>query len=90
MPFMPGFTLSGRAIYTGAQYYDNANTQRIPGWVRFDVGARYAFDVRNKPISIRANVLNVANLNYWESANSIYGLALGAPRTFLLSASVDF
>jgi iron complex outermembrane recepter protein len=89
-PFLRGLTLSGRAIYTSAQYYDIANTQQVPGWVRFDVGARYAFEMDGKPISIKANVLNVGNNNYWESANSTFGLALGAPRTFLVSASFDF
>lgn len=89
-PFLRGLTLSGRAIYTSAQYVDNANTQQIPSWFRFDLGAKYTFDVDNRPISLRANVLNVANANYWESASSVFGLSVGAPRTFLVSASVDF
>lgn len=89
-PFLPGLTLSGRAIYTSAQYYDNANTQQIPGWVRFDLGARYTFEVRGKSITVRGNVINVANSGYWAAANPTYGLSLGMPRTFLLSTSLDF
>jgi iron complex outermembrane receptor protein len=89
-PFLRGLTLSGRTIYTSSQYIDNANTRQIPAWFRFDLGAKYTFDVQGKPVSLRANVLNVANANYWESANSVFGIAMGAPRTFLLSASVDF
>jgi iron complex outermembrane recepter protein len=89
-PFLRGLTLTGRAIYTSAQYYDNANTQQIPSWVRFDVGARYGFEVQGRPLSIKANVLNVGNNNYWESANSLFGLSMGAPRTFLLALSADF
>ncbi|HVZ07814.1 TonB-dependent receptor [Rhodopila sp.] len=89
-PFVPGLTLTGRVIYTSRQYYDNANTQQIPGWVRFDLGARYTFDVRGQPITIRGNIINVANAGYWAAANPTYGLSLGMPRTFLLSTSIQF
>ena len=58
-PFLRGLTLSGRAIYTSGQYYDNANLQQLPDWIRFDVGARYTFDLNGKPVTIRANVINV-------------------------------
>lgn len=91
-PFLKGFTLTGRAIYTSAQYYDNANLQQIPDWVRFDLGARYAFvsPWTGKPITIRANVLNVANKGYWAAATPNFGLVLGAPRTYMLSTTFDF
>lgn len=89
-PFLRGLTLSGRAIYTSAQYYDAANLQQIPDWVRFDLGARYTFDMNGKPVTIRANVINVANKGYWAAATPTYGLVLGAPRTFLLSTTFDF
>ncbi|MBN8906655.1 MAG: TonB-dependent receptor, partial [Rhodospirillales bacterium] len=64
--------------------------QQIPGWVRFDLGARYTFEVRGKSITVRGNVINVANSGYWAAANPTYGLSLGMPRTFLLSTSLDF
>jgi iron complex outermembrane receptor protein len=89
-PFLPGLTLTGRVIYTSQQYYDNANTQQIPGWVRFDLGARYTFDAHGTPITIRGNIINVANNGYWAAANPTYGLSLGTPRTFLLSTSFNF
>jgi iron complex outermembrane receptor protein len=89
-PFLRGLTLSGRAIYTSGQYYDNANLQQLPDWVRFDVGARYTFDLNGKPVTIRANVINVGNKGYWASATPSYGLSLGAPRTYLLSTTFTF
>ena len=44
------------------------------------------------PLTLRANVDNVANERYWASAFDSFGTALlqGGPRTFKLSASVDF
>ena len=90
-PFLRGLTFAGRLIYTSLQYLDAANTQSISSWTRFDAGVRYSFErADGKPISLRFNVENLFDLNYWASASATYGLAMGAPRTFLLSLSADF
>ncbi|HVJ41567.1 MAG TPA: TonB-dependent receptor [Dongiaceae bacterium] len=88
-PFIPGLTLTGRIIYTSKQYLDAGNSQQIPDWTRIDLGARYTVDVHNTPVTIRANVENVANTSYWSSTGGGY-LSLAAPRTFLLSTAVNF
>jgi iron complex outermembrane receptor protein len=58
------------------------------------VGARYAFKVDETNVTVRANVENVADKRYWSSAgasdDSEPGLTLSTPRTYLLSATVDF
>lgn len=87
--FIPGLTLTGRVIYTSKQYLDAGNDQEIPDWTRLDLGARYTVDIHETPVTIRANVENVANTSYWSSTGGGY-LSLGAPRTFLLSTSVNF
>jgi len=88
-PFLRGLTLSGRLIYSASAYIDPENTQAVPAWARVDLGARYTFErAGGKPISLRANVLNVANNNYWMAANGY--LSQGQPRTFLLSLVSDF
>ncbi|MGW9064904.1 TonB-dependent siderophore receptor [Achromobacter animicus] len=88
-PFVPGLTLTARMLRTSSQIVDVANTQEIPGWTRFDVGARYAFNANGKPVVIRAMVENVLNKNYWQSA-AREGLTVGAPLTVLLSVSTEF
>ncbi len=89
--FHKGLTFSGRVVYTSAQYLDATNYQSIPGWTRFDAGVRYAFErTGGKPVALRLNVENLFDANYWASATSTYGLAMGAPRTFLLSLTTDF
>jgi len=89
--FLRGLTFSGRGIYTSMQYLDAANTQSIPAWTRFDAGVRYTFDrADGKPVSLRFNVENLFNANYWSAASSTYGLSMGAPRTFLLSLTSAF
>ncbi len=88
-PFLPGLTLTARMLRTSRQYVDVGNTQQIPGWTRFDVGARYAFKANGTPMVVRATVENVFNKNYWQSA-AREGLTVGAPMTVLLSVSADF
>lgn len=85
-PFLAGLTLSALGVYTGSNYVDSANTQKIPAWKRFDLGARYAFKAGDKPVVLRANVENVFDEDYWKDEY----LYRGTPRTFLFSASVDF
>ena len=87
--FVPGVTLTGRVIQTGAQYFDQANNLRLPEWTRFDLGARYVVAVSDVPLTFRLNVDNVANNRYWSSSLGGY-LVQGLPRTFKASATVDF
>ncbi|MEH3147671.1 MAG: TonB-dependent receptor [Methylobacterium frigidaeris] len=86
----PGLTLTGRAIYTSGQFYNQANTQSVPDWTRFDAGLRYTFEgASGRPVVVRAIVENVFDNSYWASAARGF-LAVGAPRTFIVSATVDF
>jgi iron complex outermembrane receptor protein len=91
-PFFPGFTLTGRVLHTSKQYFDSANTLSIPAWTRFDLGARYVFVAGETPVTLRFNVDNVADKNYWASAFGSFGgqLVLGLPRTFKASITADF
>jgi iron complex outermembrane receptor protein len=86
-------TLDGRVIATGASYADDLNILRVPGWGRVDIGARYVTEVAGKLLTLRARVNNVADRNYWASVGGYPGagyLVLGNPRTFTLTATVDF
>jgi iron complex outermembrane receptor protein len=87
--FIPGLTLTGRVMQTGEQYADQANKLRVPEWTRLDIGARYVVAASDVPITFRAGVDNVTNERYWASALGGY-LVQGLPRTFKLSATVDF
>jgi iron complex outermembrane receptor protein len=90
---LPGLTLDARAVYTDRQYIDASNTYSVPSWTRFDVGLRYARDVFDRPLTLRARVENVADSDDWVSVGGYPGanyLVLGTPRTLVLSASMDF
>lgn len=87
--YVPGLTLTARAIHTGDQYVNEANTREIPSWTRFDIGSRYVFKTYGKAVTLRANVENVFDKRYWSTASS-NGLTFGTPRTAFLSATLDF
>ncbi|WPC74210.1 TonB-dependent receptor [Vibrio porteresiae] len=92
-PFVDGLTFEGRTVYTGSQYIDESNDNKIPSWTRFDLGARYKMTVDKKPLTLRARVENVTDKDYWASAGGYPGsnyLVQGAPRTVMISASYDF
>lgn len=93
VPGVEGLTLDGRMVYTGSSYADAANKLEVPSWTRFDAGLRYMMDVQGHLVTLRARVENIADRDYWSSVGGYPGngyLVLGGPRTFSLSAAVEF
>lgn len=88
-PALQGLTLTANATTASKQYLSADNSLSVPGRTVFDVGARYATKVAGNPVTLRAAVTNVTNKAYWAKPH-FTSLALGAPRTFMLSASMDF
>lgn len=93
LPTVPGLTLDGRLVYTGEQFANETNTLELDAWTRLDLGVRYSFEAQGRPLTLRARVENLTDEADWLSAGGYPGanyLVLGAPRTFIVSASVDF
>lgn len=86
--FARGWTVSGRAIYTGSAYIDAANVFSVPGWTRFDAGIRYKTKIDGHDTTFRFNVQNIANKSYWIAGSSY--VMNSRPRTFLASATIGF
>ena len=90
-----GLALNARILHTSAQYANAANTQVVPAWNRLDIGARYLMDIgNNRLLTLRGRIDNLANKSYWASAGgaspSDNYLVSGAPRTLVVSSSIDF
>ncbi|VFR42720.1 Ferrichrome-iron receptor [plant metagenome] len=90
VPAAPGLTLRADLIHTGHQYVNQANTLRIPSWTRLDLGVRYLTTVASRDLTLRATVQNVAGRDYWAGVTSWGAVSSGSPRTYLLSATMDF
>ncbi|RYY97223.1 MAG: TonB-dependent siderophore receptor [Comamonadaceae bacterium] len=85
--WVQGLSLNGRVISTSSVNAGIGNALPVGSWTRVDLGARYATKVSGKPVVLRANLENVSDKNYWVISNYV---TVGAPRTLMLSASVDF
>lgn len=93
VPAVSGLTVEGRIVHTGSQAVNAANTVSLESFTRLDLGARYSFEAAGKAVTLRARVENLADSDDWVSVGGFPGanyLVLGAPRTVLVSASVDF
>lgn len=92
VPFAPALTLTGRVVHTGEQAANIANTLFLDDWTRFDIGARYVAVVAGKPLTLRVNLDNVADADYWASAFDSFrpDLQFGNPRTVKASLTYDF
>lgn len=86
-PYLHGLTLTANAVATSKQYINADNSLSVAGRTIYDVGARYNTVIAGRDVTLRAQVLNVGNKAYWASS---LGSGLGAPRTIMFSASVDF
>ncbi len=93
-PFIEGLTLTGRLTHTGNVVALNRRPDlKLPAWTQVDLGARYSFagPWSDKPITLRFDVDNVFDARYWKSPHPSAGnLMRSDPRTFRLSATVDF
>lgn len=84
-----GLTLTARMTYNSSAFVNQANTIRVSPWTRWDLGARYRFSVSDTPVTVRADVYNLFNRNYWRALDENAAF-LEAGRTFMLSVTADF
>ncbi|MDO4904850.1 MAG: TonB-dependent receptor [Lautropia sp.] len=93
LPWVTGLSADVRLTSSGGSKADAANTLTAPGWSRIDLGARYEMDVQGNLVTLRARIDNLTDRKYWSSVGGYPGsgyLVQGSPRTFSLSASVEF
>ncbi|NIE95977.1 TonB-dependent siderophore receptor [Acinetobacter sp. Tr-809] len=87
--YVPGLTLTANAIAASKQYINRINTISVPSREVYSIGARYSTQIAQFPVTFRGSVENLTNKAYW-SMPQFTSLMLGAPRTYLFSASFDF
>ncbi|MDY7574571.1 TonB-dependent siderophore receptor [Actimicrobium sp. CCI2.3] len=94
VPQLAGLKLNGAWVYSSDKIFspDSVVRATIPSYHVVDLGARYVTTVNGIATTLRANVDNVLDKFYWRDASTALGgyLLAGAPRTFKLSAQLDF
>jgi iron complex outermembrane receptor protein len=83
-----GLNFNGNLMETGSAAFDAVNSLRVPSWSRLELGVRYSFG-REKPLSVRAQVGDVLNNQFWVSGFS-GGLFPSGPRVVNVSVSKSF
>jgi iron complex outermembrane receptor protein len=91
-PFLEGLTLTGRLTHTSDAVVLAESGLTIPSWTTVDLGARYTFNSpwNEKPVTVRFNVDNVFDKDYWAGTYASGFVYRGQPRTFRLSTEFKF
>lgn len=93
LPRVPGASLNAAWARVSEKYALRDDSLSVPAYNRFDLGVRYALSAGRSRITWRFRVENVLDSVYWKDVGEYFGdgyLHLGAPRTFRLSAQLDF
>lgn len=90
LPVLSGLTVTAGLFHSGEQYANQANTQRLGDWTTIDLGARYRTVVAGNKMVLRAALRNASDKSYWAGSSTWGTLTPGAPRSLLVSATVDF
>ena len=74
---IPGLVINGGFNHTGSFYGDSfTNTDKMDAYTLVDIGARYNLNLANKDVTLRLNINNVTDEQYW-----VGHVALGVRRT---------
>ena len=93
VPQVRGLSVQANMAFEGQREVLPDNTAQIPGWTRFDLGARYAQPLGATTLVWRAGVDNVFDRRAWREAPYQYDHAYLfplAPRTFHASVEAKF
>ena len=85
IPSLAGLTLTGGANYTGKRYGDSTNTDILPSYTLFDIGARYKTKIDKYPTTFNVNISNLTDEDYWATSS-----ILGDPRNIAFSMKMEF
>ncbi len=89
---VPGLKLNANWQFAGRKAFDNENKVTVPSYHVVNLGGSYATRVGGSSVILRAQVKNAFDKFYWRDVTPDLGgyLFPGSPRTFQLSAQVDF
>ncbi|MEM0910318.1 MAG: TonB-dependent receptor [Pseudomonadota bacterium] len=90
LPSIPGLALNAGIFHAGDVFADQANTFELDSYTRFDVGARYKFNIGEHAMTARLNIRNLSDEHYVEQV--VFGgtFLFGATRTMLFSLATEF
>ncbi|MGL4475850.1 MAG: TonB-dependent receptor [Shewanella sp.] len=77
------------AVYVGERFANTSNTITKDGFVRFDLGAAYAWDIQGTEVNLRMNIKNLFDKEYLDGG-SYQDVSIGAGRSLALAVEAKF
>ncbi|RBQ28162.1 TonB-dependent receptor [Aliarcobacter vitoriensis] len=85
LPIEPKIFLNGGVYYTGTQWVDSANTQKLDAYTTVDFGARYETKLDGYDTTFRIYASNLTNEKYWANTTT-----LSDPRSVAFNVTLKF
>ena len=89
LDFLPGVAVNAGASYVGKRPVNSRNQAYVNSYTVYNLGSSYKTRIANTDATFRFTVNNVTDKRYWSAAGSGQ-MAVGMPRTFVLSSSFEF
>lgn len=89
VPLVNGLKVSAGAFHTGDRAVNAANNAFVSGYTTYDVGASYATEISDSPVTFRMYGENVTGVRYWAATGSSL-LQQGVPSAVKFSVSTSF
>lgn len=89
LDFLPGLAVNAGASYVGKRPVNSLNQAYVGSYTVYNLGTSYTTRLANTDATFRLTVNNVTDKRYWSAAGSGQ-LAVGMPRTLVLSSTFEF
>jgi iron complex outermembrane receptor protein len=80
----------GRVVFSGPAYVTDANKVELPSWSSFDIGFKHKTSIKDTPITLSATCFNVLGKDHWIGRGGSNVIGLSMPRSFIVSAQIEF
>lgn len=85
LPISAKIFLNGGVYYTGTQWVDTANTEKLDAYTTLDFGARYETKLDGYDTTFRIYATNITDEKYWASTYYV-----GDPKNIAFNVTVKF
>jgi len=85
LPVEPKIYLNGGVYYTGTQWVDDMNTEKLDAYTTADFGARYETKLEGYDTTFRIYVSNITDEKYWANTTT-----LSDPRSVAFNVTMKF
>ena len=90
VPILPGLTFAARAEHVDSAFIRPDGSLKVPAYQLYGLGARYQHTIGDRQFSLRMNIDNLLDKDYWSNSYSANQLYTGGPKSLAVSFTMDF